>query len=715
MTFSERLAIFLIEHPRARRTLTVMGTVYALCGWALISAPTAAASTGAAVLGWTGMRDTDGVPLKDMFLSVVDTMEAVTNNGQEITWDPTTWIRWLGQAGGTGVSHGFLTSWLTIEASVIVFGAAISFWFLRFAMSNAYLLALAEVARPIHAAVNTLVNQMWLGPMALALCLIVAVHHHRAGRTGKAWSLAGNAAILTVLLLTIFRDPIDELTSDHGMLGMARFTGFQIAQSVHGGSYGGGNSLDGQLNALMSQLVSDTVRPMIQLMNFGMIVDNIPGCRQAWNTAIMAANGQGSGPAHAMSPDPTLTSPGTLRCNAPQALAHAQQLGANDFVLGALFILVGLFIGFFIWYVGISNLLVGAKATYYGIAVTPAFILGMTGWERAKKYANRAGSQLILHGAQAVIFTAFLAISTFGIAWGLGTRSFGTSELSVVPRLLLVAVGCIVALLVFRYIDKHFYTDSASTIAHTWQQAWHSGRDRARADYDDFQDGLDKARAMGDKARKWRSGSSDEDTAESVIADDVPGFDVVKPRPTRQLSEAAATRTSGAGAETAATGKAAEAATVAARTGTTAEAAGAAETAATALAPEIAVPAAAAAAVAQKVHKHHHDNDASDSPTSGNKQRPPRNTDQESSVTDWVPSYSDTNWAPVQDNLSMSPTSAARPSAKSGRHSAADHADSADQSRIQPDERQAPDISADPPLEFPSSQPRPTVRKGDRQ
>ncbi|WP_165687930.1 hypothetical protein, partial [Mycobacteroides abscessus] len=128
-----------------------------------------------------------------------------------------------------------------------------------------------------------------------------------------------------------------------------------------------------------------------------------------------------------------------------------------------------------------------------------------------------------------------------------------------------------------------------------------------------------------------------------------------------------------------------------------------------------AVPAAAAAAVAQKVHKHHHDNDASDSPTSGNKQRPPRNTDQESSVTDWAPSYSDTNWAPGQDNLSMSPTSAARPSAKSGRHSAADHADSADQSRIQPDERQAPDISADPPLEFPSSQPRPTVRKGDRQ
>lgn len=713
MTPSERFAVFLVEHPRARRTLTVMATVYALCGWALVSAPTAAASTGAAVLGWTGMRDSDHVPLKDMFLSVVDTMEAMTNNGQEVTWDPTTWIRWLSQAGGTGMSHGLLTSWLTIEASIIVFGAALSFWFLRFAMSNAYLLALAEVARPIHAVVNTLVNQMWLGPTALALCLVVAVYHHRAGRTGKAWSLAGNAAILTVLLLTIFRNPIEELTSDHGMLGMARFTGFQIAQSVHGGSYGAGQSLDGQLNALMSQLISDTVRPMIQLMNFGMVVDNIPGCRQAWNTAIMAGNGQGSGPAHAMSPDPTLATPGALRCNAPQALAHAQQLGANDFVLGALFILVGLFIGFFIWYVGISNLLVGAKATYYGIAVTPAFILGMTGWERAKKYATRAGSQLILHGAQAVIFTAFLAISTFGIAWGLSTRSFGTGELSVVPRLLLVAVGCIVALLVFRYIDKHFYTDSASTIAHTWQQAWNSGRDRARSDYDDFQDGLDKARSMGDKVRTWRSGSQD-GTEEGTVADDLPGFEVVKPRPTRRFSEATTATTSPAGTEAAATSKAGEVATVAARTGATAEAAGAAETAATVLAPEVAVPVAAAATVAQKVHKQHHEAQA-DSPSGGRDQRTAgHNNDQQSAETNWAPSYADTNWSPVEDNLSMSPTPSTRPSAKGGRHSATEPGDSPSPDRNQALDRQVPDVDEDPPLEFPSSQQRPTVRKGER-
>lgn len=710
MTLAERFSVFLIEHPRARRTLAVMASVYTLCGWALISAPTAAAETGAAALGWTGLRDTDGVPLKDMFLSVVDTMEAMANNGQELTWDPSTWLQWLGQAGGTGVSHGFLTSWLTIEASVIVFGAALSFWFLRFAMSNAYLLALAEVARPIHAAVNTLVNQMWLGPAALALCLVVAVYHHRGGRTGKAWSIVGNAAILTVLLMTIFRNPIEELTSDHGMLGMARFTGFQIAQSVHGGSYATGQGLDGQLNALMSQLVSDTVRPMIQLMNFGMVIDNIPGCRQAWNSAIMAANGQGAGPAHAMSPDPTLGSAGTLRCHAPQALAHAQQLGANDLVLGAIFLLVGFFIGFFIWYVGISNLLVGAKATYYGIVITPAFMFGMTGWERARRYASRAGSQLLLHGAQAVIFTAFLAISMFGIAWGLSTRSFGAGEMSVVPRLGLVAVGCIVALLVFRYIDKHFYTDSAGTIAHTWQQSWHSGRDQVRSDYDDFQDGIDKARSVGDRVRKWRGSSAEdaEGSAEGVV-DDVPGFDVVKPRPTRRLTDAAETApktsTAAAGTEAATGGKAAEVATVATRGGATAEAVGAAEAAGTVLAPEIAVPAAAAVSVAQKVRKHR--KDSTDQASSA----------QSSEPTDWAPSYSDTDWSPSggATDLTVSPMSSARPSNRSGRHSTPRDSDTDNPVRgggVVRDQ-QVPDVDQDPPLEFPTSQQRPTVRKGD--
>ena len=105
-----------------------------------------------------------------------------------------------------------------------------------------------------------------------------------------------------------------------------------------------GGSLDAQLDALIAQLISATARPALQLQNFGMVVDDIGSCRHAWSQAILAARGTGDGPAHAMA-----------TCGAPQALAHAQQLGANDFVLGLVFLFCAFSIGLFVWYVGIEH------------------------------------------------------------------------------------------------------------------------------------------------------------------------------------------------------------------------------------------------------------------------------------------------------------------------------------------------------------------------
>lgn len=710
MSTHERFAHWLAIHPRWRWTFNIMITTYVLCGWALISAPSAAAATGGAALGWTGLHDVDGVALKDMFLSVVDTTEAMTNNGQEVTWDPTTWMKWLGEVVQTTASHSTVTWLLTLEASTIVFGAGISFYFLRFAMSHAYLLALAEVARPVFAAVNVLVNQLWLGPIALVLCVSVAGFHYQMGRPGRAWAVAGNGAILFVLLLTVFRHPIDELTSEHGLLGIARGTGFQIVQTARGGSYAPGRGLDDQLDALMAQLISNTVRPMLQLMNFGRVIDNTPGCRQAWNRAITAANGQGPGPAHAMSPDPRIGDPTGVRCSAADALAHAQHLGSNDFILGVLFLAVGFFIGLFIWYVGISTLLVGAKATYYAIVVGPAFLLGMTGWQRAKNFATRAGTQVFFHAAETIIFTAFLGISVVGMGWALTTRVMGAGDMTVVPRLLLVMVGSIVALFLFHYIDKHFYTDNAGTIVHHWNSIWHAGRDHARSEYDDLQDGLDQMRNARDRVRSWRGGGQESAAGEEdAAANDVPGFDVVKPRPSRRLIDEATEKVTGATA--APSGSATEVATTATRSGT---AIAEAETAAEAVAPEVAVPAAAAVSAVQHARKHHHD-----------KQQPQQQSFDYDSTdnTNWAPTGADTSWSPIQDNsaeppLTISPVGQ-RPTNRSGRHAAEPSADpasaptGADASLDDPS-APGPGQQDDPPLELPASAPRPSVRKGER-
>ena len=316
------LAVWLAEHPAARRTLTLVLTVHTLALWSLLNAPSAAAATGAAALGWTGLTDTDGVPLGDYFLSLVDTSEAITNNGQGIDLlDPSTIAKWMVAATQVAMTHSLAASWLTTEAAGFVFIIGIALWFLRFALSSSWLVTLAGLGRPLYDAVNNLITQMWLGPIAVTLCVTVGGLHMIRGRRGRGWAVIGSGALLTVLLLTVFRDPITDLYSDHGLLAIGRATGFQIAQAAaHNGSYAPGQSLDAQLDGLLSQLITAAARHPLQVLNFGMVVDNVGSCRGAWSAAIRAGGGDGDGPAHAMAacgaprrhlPTPSTSTPAT--------------------------------------------------------------------------------------------------------------------------------------------------------------------------------------------------------------------------------------------------------------------------------------------------------------------------------------------------------------------------------------------------------------------
>ncbi|MCA4761173.1 hypothetical protein KXD96_27315 [Mycobacterium sp. SMC-2] len=592
MTSAESLAVWLVEHPRLRQVIGVITVVYVLCLSAVVAAPKASAAVGAAALGWTGLHDTDNVPIADYFLSMVDTSEATLNNGQRISaFDPSTWGSWMVKATQTALMHSTAAWWLTNEAALVVLSIGIALWFLRFAMSSSWLIALVQIGRPIFATVNMLVNQMWLGPLAIAVCVTLAGFHYLHGRPARAWNLLGTAALLTALVWTVFRDPIDDLVSDHGLLGMGRATGFQIAQDARQGSYAPGQSLEAQLDAMMAQLVSSTARPALQLQNFGMVVDGVGSCRQAWSQAILAAHTQGPGPAHAMKD-----------CGAPQALAHAQQLGANDFVLGVVFLFAALWIGLFIWYVGISTLLVGAKATYYCIVVVPAAMVGMSGWPRGKRYAIRCASQVLLHGVEMLIFTVFLAVSAVGMGWTLTTSQLGHPGATVVPRLLLVSLGSVVGIFLFHYIDKHFYTDGLGTIAREIAGVWNSSRGAVRDEYDDYAQAGRRARGLFGRLRRGRGAgetTGDEDGgADGDVEPSAPGFDAVKPRPTRvQGHEATPAAQTGVAAERAGAGDAVGAAGQEA-------AAAAAEGAAAAAAPEVVIPAVVGEKAVEHIRRH---------------------------------------------------------------------------------------------------------------
>src|SRR5260370_687287 len=78
-----------------------------------------------------------------------------------------------------------------------------------------WLVTLAQIARPVYNAVTTVASQMYLGPIAITLCAIIGGINILRGHRGRGWAIIGTGVLFTVLLLTVFADPITDLYSDH--------------------------------------------------------------------------------------------------------------------------------------------------------------------------------------------------------------------------------------------------------------------------------------------------------------------------------------------------------------------------------------------------------------------------------------------------------------------------------------------------------------------
>jgi hypothetical protein len=571
---SGALTLWLADHPRARRAVVTMTLTYTLSFTALLCAPNAVAAGGSAALGWTGLRDTDGVPVAFYFLSMVSVREAATNNGQDISIvDPSTWMPWMAAAMERAVDNATASWWLGMIAGTFIFIMAAALWFLRFALSTGWLAAVATFAAPLYNAVTALVHSMMLGPIAITICVTVAGYHILRGQPGRGWAMLGTAGVLTVLLATVFSDPIGDLYSDHGLLALGRGTGLEIAQAATGAPFASGDSLDAKLDALMANVVTAGVRHPLQVLNFGMVVDDVGGCRQAWNTAIIGAGGvDGPGPAHAMA-----------SCGAPQALGYAQRLGGSDATVGLLLVLVAIVVAFFYFYVGLSAMMVGIKSLYFGILVGPSFLIGMLGFGRALAFAKHCGTELFMHVVQLMVFEVYLAVSAIGITWVLTTDAFGAATATAIPRVLIMAVAAAALWLGFRFVDRSFHADSTGTIGRQISSAWHAGTGAVREET-----ARSVARGVSERRRARREAASgDQDSDSGAEARPTPGLELFKPRST----SSAHTVATGTGADTGASTTSAKST---AKSAATTAAMGAVKVAA----PEVAVPAEAAAKAA---------------------------------------------------------------------------------------------------------------------
>lgn len=608
---AERFGYLMATHPHLRRVTIFWSTGHILALWSVLAAPPAFASTMAGVLNWTGITDSYGVPLGNYYLSVVSTREAIMEAGPDLSLNPTSWARWLGNAVVTGVSHDTVVNWLQAQVSVYVFMITIALWLLRFAMSSTWLYWLATWFRPLFEVLRTLLMDMWIFPICLSLGLAYGAFQMLwHGRRGHGWSIMLSSVAIGVIGMALVwkGDPLGDLSGDHGLLFQARTLAFTAAQgAINNGSLVHGADNAANLNHLSGVTADAVLRHPLQLLNFGMVVDNVGGCSGAYTQALLAGDrqvipslgmpgtpgsgvtdalpfiggGDHAGPAHAMA-----------RCGAPQALAHAQQLDFGSFAVGLGFLLLGFIFTFFICYVTYSYVMVCGAAFLNAFlalfAAGPAMIAG-----KPRQRAKHRLKEFFKHAFLVFVYVLYVSFASVIILKTVAPGGYA-SQVGMnhpVAQLVMIAIMSAVAIGLFWWLKKTVGDHTREDLVH----AVHQVIDKARAGYDKGQETVDRGMDAFHRGTEFfnrgKGGAdTDEDDDQPLTGAPVDGRSGVNKPTTSNPSELTDALPVGGGAGGGVSGGGAAGA------GATG---GAAETATAVAAPEVAV----GAAVVQKAQQ----------------------------------------------------------------------------------------------------------------
>jgi hypothetical protein len=394
-------------------------------------------------------------------------------------------------------------------------------------------------------------------------------------------------------------------------LGIGRSLGFTVSQGVvHNGPIAAGGT-SAQLDTLTSWLCDVVVRDVIQLISFGQVIDDIPGCADLFNRAILS--GITSAPAQAM------------KTCAPSAYAHSQQLSA---VTVGLFFVVIVLVGIVLLaldYIGCEAFRIGFKAFWDVLLIVPAAAAAMFPGP-TRSFAKKAAMRMLVHGAEMVAATAGLGILVLLMAQATrGTLPGTIGMTSPLAKLLVMLLISVFGAIGFRHLMRVFgdagIPGPIRAGRFALNTAFRTGRTLEGIDYTGRKIKDVRSRLRNRNANK-ESGQGQSETGS--VGQKAPGRKAHPPPsstrpPSRPTGGTAPTRPGPAGpgpgrgpggtsasapgrtaapppptgASTAAAGSRAAAATGAAR--------GAARGAATVLAPEVALPVAAGAAAAARV------------------------------------------------------------------------------------------------------------------
>jgi hypothetical protein len=392
-----RLRCWYATHPRWGRPALVFAVLQGMSIVAVGVAPRATASTNAAMLNFTGLSDSYGVPIGDYYLAVASVTDQITQAGPTVTANPASWAAWSAHTVGILLSCITVATALTIEAGLFVGIVAVALWVMKITVSTYWLTVIGNIARVVAGAVVAVTTQIGLLLLAVPVGVLIGVATVKRGEAGRGWTMILIALTLPALSVAVFADPAGEMYGPDGLLAFGRRVGFSVAEAAtHNGSLVGG----GQVSALTASLITHTVREPLQLWNFGHVVDRVGGCGAAWSAAVRG--GVPDGPITAMA-----------TCGDRAATVYARHLDGTNVWIGMVFVLAAFLLAAFMVVSGWAVLKVSVKAIWTTVILLPTLWLGAVPGAPQRRAVDVVW-QFFRHGVEVMVYITY--VSVIGLA-----------------------------------------------------------------------------------------------------------------------------------------------------------------------------------------------------------------------------------------------------------------------------------------------------------
>lgn len=422
----ETYSAWLYAHPRLRRAWVIAQLLWA--GWmmALLTAPHAVAAGFAGALNWPSpIVDTYDQPVGTYFISTVSMLDAIRTQGSDVSIiDPGSWIPALTDRFEIAMTYSQLAVVLGWFCGFLVMVGAVGIWFIKIALGSAWLGWLAALAGPVLVAINNILGEYQIIPLALVICVFIGGIIALTKGFGRGAGVMCSGFLVILLIGFFLNDPVKEL-GDNGLLAAGRAIGFELSLGIaNNGSFDPSGNAESQVEHLSQWMATTLIRHPIQIANFGSVIDNIDGCAQAWNAALnastvltpvtqaMAPAGSHNGPVEAM-----------RSCGANDAYAHAHFLSGET--IGLMFFIncVVLVVLMLLCYIGCEVIRIGFKAFWNVLVLVPAAAVAVAPGPQ-REFAKRTAIKLIVHALEMLFATA-----AFGIVLVLMSRvSTGSLE-----------------------------------------------------------------------------------------------------------------------------------------------------------------------------------------------------------------------------------------------------------------------------------------------